>query len=84
MELVWLKDAKYLGDFKFSLLFGNGEIKLFDLKNLIETDRRYKEFEVFKDLENEEFVKNFSIDGWTICFPNGADIAPERLYEIAQ
>jgi len=83
MELIWIKEAKYLGNYKFSLVFGNGEKRVFNLNELMEKDRRYRDFEMFKPLKDEEFVKNFSLDGWTICFSNGIDIAPEEIYKIA-
>lgn len=57
---------------------------MFDLSELIAKDERYRSFEMFKPLSDEEFVKEFSLDGWTLCFPNGADIAPEQIYELAR
>ena len=39
--------------------------------------------ELFEPLKNQAFFKTFTIhpDFHTLCWPNGADIAPEFLFE---
>jgi hypothetical protein len=39
---------------------------------------------VFGPLRDVEYFKKFFLDLNTLCWPNGADIAPERLYEKAR
>lgn len=36
---------------------------------------------VFAPLSDIDYFKRFFVDLNTLCWPNGADIAPERLYE---
>lgn len=36
---------------------------------------------VYEPLTDPNYFKKFFIDLNTLCWPNGADIAPERIYE---
>ncbi len=67
--------AKYLNGYKISLLFNNGVSKKVDLeKELIG--------KIFEPLKDKDYFKTFTIKFNTIEWENGADFAPEYLYEI--
>ena len=66
-------DADYLGDYKVKVTFSNGEERITDFKNWVGGG-------VFEPLKDETYFQKFFVDGWTISWPNGADIAPETLY----
>ena len=67
--------AVYLGDYRISLTFNNGETKTVDLQ----TELNGTIYEPLQQLDN---FKNFQVKYNTIEWANGADYAPEYLYEI--
>jgi len=69
--------AEYLEDYKVKLHFNNGESRIVDLYSSLVG-------EIFAPLKNIEYFKNFSIKFNTIEWENGADFAPEYLYEIGK
>jgi hypothetical protein len=73
MELIWVTNAAYLGDYRIALTFNDGLNKVVDLKN-------YPFTGIFEPLKNIEKFRNFHLSDWTITWDNGADIAPESLY----
>ena len=72
--LLTITDVEYLGDYTLLLTFSTGERRKVDLTPLLS----YPAFEELRD--KEQFVQ-FGLAG-TIFWRNGADIAPEYLYEI--
>ena len=66
-------EAEYLKDYRIKVKFTNGLIKEIDCEKYIDGG-------IFEKIKDREVFKNFFIDGWTISWPNGADIAPDTLY----
>lgn len=66
--------AKYVKDYEIELLFNDGKKGVVDLKNELWG-------EVFEPLKDIEYFRNFELKLNTISWKNGADIAPEFLYE---
>ena len=67
-------DAEYVKDYILRISFNNGFVKEFDCKN-------YLSGGIFEKLKDLNYFKKFFVDGWTVSCPNGADCAPETLYE---
>lgn len=74
--LLTITDVEYLGDYTLLCSFSNGERRKVDLTPLL----AYPAFEELRD--KEQFIQ-FGLED-TIFWKNGADIAPEYLYEIGQ
>jgi len=74
--ILHVKEAKYLHDYVLWLRFNDGAEGVVDLK-----DKLYGE--VFEPLKDIERFKSFKVDPdlETIVWDNGADLAPEFLYD---
>ena len=72
MEVI---KAEYIDGFRLLLLFNNGERRIVDLSNSLNGS-------VYTPLKDIEYFKHFSIKFNTVEWENGADFAPEYLYEI--
>jgi hypothetical protein len=67
-------DADYIKDYRIKVVFSNGVEREVDCKQFVGGG-------IFDALLDKKYFKKFFVDGWTISWPNGADIAPETLYE---
>ncbi len=76
-DLILVTSVRYSFDYTLKLTFSDNLQAEIDFTDWI------KKYPFFKPLENIDYFKNFSLDGWTVVWENGADIAPETLHEIA-
>ena len=73
-----LKAAEYVGSYRLRLTFSDGKVGDIDLAPELWG-------EVFEPLKDLELFKSFKVDQelGTVVWPNGADFAPEFLYQSA-
>ena len=71
--LLTITDVEYLGDYTLLCSFNNGERRKVDLTPLLT-------YPAFADLRDKRNFIQFGLDH-TIFWANGADIAPEYLFE---
>ena len=69
--------AEYKGAHRISLTFSDGRQGTVDFA-------RWLEGPVFEPLKDLAYFQRFFLEGGTVAWPNGADIAPETLYEAAK
>lgn len=70
---IVVTEVHALGEFQLALTFQDGKRGIFDMKPYLGKG-------VFKDLENPGYFSLVTIENGTASWPNGADMAPERLY----
>lgn len=73
MEII---RAEYLNGYRIRMEFSNGEVRTADLESSLSGP-------IFLPLKDIDYFKRFSIPFNTIQWENGADFAPEYLYEIS-
>jgi hypothetical protein len=76
-RILHILDAVVVNDFVLKLEFDDGTVKSVDVKPLLTGP-------VFQPLHDPRFFAKVSIDpiSQTVVWPNGADFAPEALYEL--
>ncbi len=72
-----IASAKYLDDYRIEAVFNNGVIKEIDLANHLTG-------KVFEPLKEKKLFRQFEIQFNTVSWQNGADFAPEFLFEIGK
>jgi hypothetical protein len=65
--------AQYRGAYRIHIWFNDGGEKTLDFA-------RWLQGPVFEPLKDTAYFQRFFVEGGTVSWPNGADIAPETLY----
>jgi hypothetical protein len=69
--------AEYRGGFQIHLVFSDGVENTVDFSPWLDGP-------IFEPLRAEDYFQRFFLDGGTVAWPNGADIAPETLHARAK
>lgn len=76
-----VKKVEYVDGYKLKLLFSDKKTKIVDIEPIIKKSKG-----LFHPLKNIDFFKKVSLDDCeyplSICWPNGADLCPDVLYEM--
>jgi hypothetical protein len=65
--------AEYRGGYRIRLTFNDNQQKTIDFRSWLDGPD-------FEPLKDPDYFSRFFLDGGTVAWPNGADIAPETLY----
>jgi hypothetical protein len=68
--------AKHIGNFRIHVVFNDGVEATLDFEPWLEGP-------VFEPLKQAQHFSRFFVEGGAVVWPNGADIAPETIYEAA-
>lgn len=74
--LPCIVNAEYRGDFRIQVTFNDGTKEVVDFGQWLEGP-------IFAPLKHRENFRHFFVEGGAITWPNGADIAPETVYDAA-
>ena len=74
--MLHLAQAEYLDGYRIRLEFNDGFSGTIDLKGHLTGP-------IFEPLNDLDRFREFEIGGHTLCWKNGADLAPEYLRELA-
>jgi Protein of unknown function (DUF2442) len=72
--LPFVVSAEYRGGHRLHVVFHDGREKTVDFSSWLMGP-------VFEPLKDETYFQRFFLEAGTVTWPNGADIAPETLYD---
>jgi Protein of unknown function (DUF2442) len=77
MTLPIVVRAEYADEYRIQVAFNDGLSGTVDFRSWLSGP-------VFEPLKDVTYFRRFFLDGGTIVWPNGADVAPETLYDAVR
>lgn len=74
--MVKIIKARYVGNFQVELNFSNAETGVFDGRILLLGNGS-----LLEPLRQEAYFQRVFIDAGALCWPNGLELSPDKLYE---
>lgn len=78
-----INKVEYVNEYKLKLQFSDKKTKIVDLEPIIKKSKG-----IFQPLKDIEYFKKVSLDDsehpLSICWPNGADVCPDMLYDMGK
>ena len=78
--MVWVTDAKHQDEYKIWLKFSDSTEGIVDFEYILKKDHR----KAIHDLIDKTKFTDFTIELDTLVWSNGADFAPEYLYDLCK
>jgi hypothetical protein len=75
MKILRITSVRYLGGHRLHLEFNNGLSGEVDLSSELNGP-------IFRALKNPDIFASVKLEGGTVAWPNGADLAPEYLADL--
>jgi hypothetical protein len=76
IKMIKVLEARYLDEHRVELVFSDGKEGVFDASALL-----LRTGALVEALRDESYFKRLYIDAGALCWPNGLELAPSRLYE---
>jgi hypothetical protein len=73
-EFLHVTAAEYISGYLLKLTFSNGDVRTFDFSSIYNKG-------IFRKLQNPDYFRNYTLDGWTVDWNNEIGFAPEYLYK---
>ena len=75
--MVWIEKAVYNAEYQIFVRLNDGSQGILDMKEILENDSR----KIFRELLDLDQFRRFCVQGDTIVWENGLDLAPEFIRE---